>query len=62
MHAAKAWSTWGRTTCGQIHRSLIASPTAALRYVPARCHYFVNNAFLEPDQLLRDMPVAYLPE
>ena len=26
------------------------------------CHYFVNQAFLEPDQLLRDMhKIAHLP-
>ena len=34
----------------------------ALSIARIECHYFVNDAFLEPNQLLRDMPkIAHLP-
>ena len=34
----------------------------ALSIARIECHYFVNNAFLDADQLLRDMPkIAHLP-
>ncbi|WP_462379869.1 prolyl aminopeptidase [Pseudomonas sp. Marseille-QA0892] len=64
MHAAKAWSCWeGRTL------TLRPSPEVverfherALAIARIECHYFVNDAFLEPDQLIRDMPkIAHLP-
>ncbi|MCF7201274.1 prolyl aminopeptidase [Pseudomonas oligotrophica] len=66
MHAAKAWSCWeGRTATlrpnpqvvdrfGEAHR--------ALAMARIECHYFVNQVFLQPDQILRDMPkIAHLP-
>ncbi|EXJ14001.1 prolyl aminopeptidase [Imhoffiella purpurea] len=58
MEAAKAWSLWeGRTA------TLIANPNVqahfsdphvALSLARIECHYFVNHAFLAPDQLIRD--------
>ena len=37
-------------------------PHRALSIARIECHYFMNNAFLEPNQLLRDMhKIAHLP-
>ena len=39
-----------------------AESLRALSIARIECHYFVNDAFLEPNQLLRDMPkIAHLP-
>ena len=58
LAAAKAWSIWeGRTA------TLLPNPTVvehfgdahlALSLARIECHYFMNDAFLAPDQLLRD--------
>ncbi|MFC0709881.1 prolyl aminopeptidase [Azorhizophilus paspali] len=64
MHAAKAWSTWeGRTATLRPNPDVVERfHEHALSIARIECHYFVNNAFLEPDQLLRDMPrIAHLP-
>jgi len=66
MHAAKAWSTWeGRTATLRPNPQVVdrfSDSHRALSIARIECHYFVNNAFLEPDQLLRDMPkIAHLP-
>jgi proline iminopeptidase len=66
MHAAKAWSTWeGRTATLRPNTQVVDRFTdshRALSIARLECHYFVNNAFLKPDQLLRDMPkIAHLP-
>ena len=66
MHAAKAWSTWeGRTATLRPNSQVVerfSEPHRALSMARIECHYFVNNAFLEQDQLLRDMPkIAHLP-
>jgi proline iminopeptidase len=66
MHAAKAWSTWeGRTATLRPNPQVVDRFTdshRALSIARIECHYFVNNAFLEPDQLLRDIPkIAHLP-
>ncbi|WP_044875108.1 prolyl aminopeptidase [Pseudomonas sp. LFM046] len=66
MHAAKAWSTWeGRTATLRPSAPVVerfSEPMRALSIARIECHYFVNNAFLEPNQLLRDMPrIAHLP-
>ena len=56
--AAKAWSIWeGR--CATLLpddgiRSAFADGHLALSLARIECHYFVNQSFLEPDQLLRD--------
>ncbi|HCH75129.1 MAG TPA: prolyl aminopeptidase, partial [Pseudomonas sp.] len=60
MHAAKAWSCWeGRTATLRPNHNVVerfADAHRALSMARIECHYFVNQAFLEPDQLLRDMP------
>lgn len=66
MHAAKAWSTWeGRTATLRPNPQVVerfSDAHRALSIARIECHYFVNNAFLETDQLLRDMPkIAHLP-
>lgn len=58
MAAAKAWSIWeGRTITllpNPDVQALFAEPHLALSLARIECHYFVNQAFLEPDQLLRN--------
>lgn len=64
MQAAKAWSCWeGRTASLRPNPKLVESfHERALAIARIECHYFVNDAFLEPDQLIRDMPrIAHLP-
>ncbi len=66
MHAAKAWSCWeGRTATLRPNHNVVerfADAHRALSMARIECHYFVNQAFLDPDQLLRDMPkIAHLP-
>lgn len=66
MHAAKAWSTWeGRTATLRPNPQVVdrfSEAHRALSIARIECHYFINDAFLEPDQLLRDMPrIAHLP-
>ncbi|MES9811521.1 MAG: prolyl aminopeptidase [Candidatus Thiodiazotropha sp.] len=56
MAAAKAWSVWeGRTA--SLHPnpavvSFFSDPHTALSLARIECHYFVNHAFLHPNQLL----------
>lgn len=58
MAAAKAWSVWeGR--CATLHpnKSVIehfSNPHTALSLARIECHYFVNDSFLAPNQILRD--------
>ncbi len=58
MAAAKAWSVWeGRTASLLGNQSVVdffSDPFVALSVSRIECHYFVNHAFLEPDQLIRD--------
>ncbi|MDX1368611.1 prolyl aminopeptidase [Pseudomonas sp.] len=66
MHAAKAWSAWeGRTATLRPNPQVVErfnDSHRALSIARIECHYFVNNAFLEADQLLRDMAkIAHLP-
>lgn len=66
MHAAKAWSVWeGRTATLRPNGHVIerfSEPQRALSIARIECHYFVNDAFLEADQLLRDMhKIAHIP-
>ncbi|WP_263147069.1 prolyl aminopeptidase [Pseudomonas sp. RIT-PI-AD] len=64
MQAAKAWSCWeGRTATLRPNPQVVERfHEKALSIARIECHYFVNDAFLEPDQLLRDMPkIAHLP-
>jgi len=59
MHrAAQAWSVWeGR--CATLLpdasiRNAFADERLALSLARIECHYFVNDSFLGPEQLLRD--------
>jgi proline iminopeptidase len=58
LEAAKAWSGWEGSTC-----KLIPNPQVienfeeahhALAMARIECHYFINNCWLEENQLLRD--------
>ncbi|QRY80047.1 prolyl aminopeptidase [Pseudomonas sp. PDNC002] len=66
MHAARAWSTWeGRTATLRPNPAVVerfSDPHRSLSIARIENHYFVNDGFLEPDQLLRDMhKIAHLP-
>ena len=58
MTAAKAWSLWeGRTATLRPNQEVIDSfcdPHRALSLARIEAHYFVNNSFLEENQILRD--------
>jgi proline iminopeptidase len=66
MAAAKAWSLWeGRTATLLPRQSVIdhfGNPFTALSLARIECHYFINESFLQPDQILaradrlRDIP------
>ncbi|WP_431474675.1 prolyl aminopeptidase [Marinobacter sp. KM021] len=58
IQAAKAWSVWeGR--CATLHPNprvveRFAHPHVAIALARIECHYFVNQAFLAPDQIVRN--------
>lgn len=58
MAAAKAWSLWeGRTSTLRPSEAVVehfGNPYTALSLARIECHYFVNDSFLEPEQILRD--------
>ena len=58
MAAAKAWSGWeGRTATLKPCQDVVDSftePHRALSLARIEAHYFMNNSFLEPNQILRD--------
>ncbi len=58
MAAAKAWSVWeGRTATllpNEDVRAHFSDPHVALSLARIESHYFVNHAFFEPDQILRN--------
>jgi proline iminopeptidase len=66
MAAAKAWSIWeGRAATLRANADVVghfAHPHVALSLARIECHYFVNNCFMRPNQLLgeahrlRDIP------
>ncbi len=60
MAAAKAWSVWeGRTASLKPNPAVVdffSRPHTALSLARIECHYFVNHAFLRPNQLLEDAP------
>ncbi|VFT44994.1 proline iminopeptidase [Pseudomonas aeruginosa] len=66
MHAAKAWSTWeGRTATLRPNPMVVdrfTEPGRALSISRIENHFFVNQGFLRPNQLLEDMHrIAHLP-
>ncbi len=58
MAAAKAWSVWEGRTATLLHDLAVeahfAQPHVALAMARIECHYFVNDAFLQPNQLLEN--------
>ncbi|MGD8912501.1 MAG: prolyl aminopeptidase [Candidatus Thiodiazotropha sp.] len=56
MAAAKAWSVWEGRTASLHHNAAVVGffshPHTALSLARIECHYFVNHAFLRPNQLL----------
>jgi len=58
MAAAKAWALWeGRTANLKPKKSVLehfSDPFTALSLARIEAHYFMNNAFLEDNQILRD--------
>jgi proline iminopeptidase len=58
LAAAKAWSIWeGRTATLLPNHSVMehfSDAQAALSIARIECHYFVNNSFFRPNQLLED--------
>jgi len=66
IQAAKAWSIWeGR--CATLHPNptvveRFGHPHTAIALARIECHYFMNNSFLEPDQIIRNAPTyAHIP-
>lgn len=59
MAAAKAWSIWeGRTATLQPRKSVVdhfSEPYTAMSLARIEAHYFMNNAFLEDNQILRNI-------
>ncbi|MGD8483391.1 MAG: prolyl aminopeptidase [Thioalkalispiraceae bacterium] len=59
MSAAKAWSIWeGRTATLQGRKSTIehyGDPHVAMSLARIEAHYFMNNSFLEQNQILDDI-------
>jgi len=56
LSAAKAWSVWEGRTATLVSDERVASHFAqahvALSMARIECHYFINDAFLKPNQLL----------
>ncbi|MFB0516381.1 MAG: prolyl aminopeptidase [Candidatus Neomarinimicrobiota bacterium] len=66
LEAARAWSVWeGSTSKLYFDESLAArfgEDEFSLAFARIECHYFINHAFLEKDQLLRDVPkIHHIP-
>jgi proline iminopeptidase len=58
MAAAKAWSTWeGRCSTLRSKTEVVnhfSDPRTALSLARIECHYFMNNSFLDDDQIVRN--------
>lgn len=59
MAAARAWSDWEGVCTTLVHDpdevGVIDTPAVAIALARTEAHYFRHQAFLEPDQLLRDV-------
>jgi proline iminopeptidase len=66
MSAAKVWSSW-EANCASLqpHASIIehmTEPHTALSLARLECHYCINQCFLEPNQILNNLPlIQHLP-
>ncbi len=58
MATAKAWSMWEGRTATHIPKPSIvehfSDPHIALSMARIECHYFINNSFMAPNQILND--------
>ncbi len=58
MAAARAWSLWeGRASTLLPKADVVehfANPHTAMSLARIECHYFMNNSFLEPNQILNE--------
>jgi len=66
LHAAKAWASWeGRTATLRPNPAFVtrfSETQRALAVARIECHYFMHNAFLEDNQLLKNMSkIAHIP-
>jgi len=66
MGAAKAWSIWeGSSVTLLPDKNVIdhfSDPHIALSIARIECHYFCNNCFLRPNQLIEDMDrISHIP-
>lgn len=66
MAAAKAWSAWeGRCIALQLSQEAVETmtdPHFALSLARIECHYFMNNCFLTPNQIINNMPkIHHIP-
>lgn len=66
MQAAEAWSIWeGRTSTIALDKNLVnhfGDPSHALAMARIECHYFMNQAFIEPNQILNNASIIqHLP-
>lgn len=66
MGAAKAWSIWeGSSVTLLPDKNVVdhfSDPHIALSIARIECHYFCNNCFLRPNQLIEDMPnISHIP-
>jgi len=66
MSAAKAWSLWeGRTATLKARKEVIehfSRARTAMSVALIESHYFVNNAFLEPNQILNNLDsIRHIP-
>jgi len=66
MNAAKHWAQW-EGQCATLHTSKsvcerLTNVRTALSLSQLETHYFMHDSFLEPNQILRDMPkIAHIP-
>jgi proline iminopeptidase len=66
LRAAKAWSLWeGMTATLLADESVISnfsSSHTALSIARIECHYFINNSWLEPDQIINNIEkIRHIP-
>jgi len=66
LRAAKAWSVWeGMTATLQTDDSVVSSFSAshtALSVARIECHYFINNSWLRPNQIIADIEkIRHIP-
>jgi len=66
MSAAKAWSGW-EGACSTLKpnkniRDHFTQPQVALAMARIECHYFVNNSFIEENQIINNMyKISHIP-